>query len=231
MHHEAEEVDLPKLLLVGSGLYSVLTAALHPLNVLKTRAQAASSEVKSATRFEMLRILTRGSGGGLGGLFSGLGPVLAGAVPARASYILALEGVRPKAEAAARTFGADGPSAAAAGHGAAGFAAAAAGAGASGAGSVAASGAAEGFAPFGVPGVPFGVPPDLGVAGRAPLGVAGFALDGEPGRFDAGGILGLYERVLCSKENFATCKRESRSFRLRAPGASCVDDPRRRRKN
>ena len=33
------DLDLPRLLLVGSGLYSCMTSVMHPLNVMKTRAR------------------------------------------------------------------------------------------------------------------------------------------------------------------------------------------------
>ena len=116
-----EDVDLPKLLLIGSGLYTCLTATLHPLNVIKTRAQASSSA--SIGRLELLRGMLATSG--VRGLFHGVMPVLTGAVPARSAYILALEGVRPKAAAVARgTLGLQGASADAFAHGVGGLAAA-----------------------------------------------------------------------------------------------------------
>ena len=116
------EVDLPKLLCVAIGPYSALTAVMHPLNVLKTRAQAASATAVSLSRIEYMRTIVGPAG--IRGLFAGLGPVLAGAVPARASYILALESVRQPAEGAARRLGADGATAVAAAHGCAGLSAA-----------------------------------------------------------------------------------------------------------
>ena len=62
---------------------------------------------------------------GVRGLFAGLGPVLAGAVPARASYIAALESTKRPAEAAAKRLGASNTTAAGVGNGCAGLAAAA----------------------------------------------------------------------------------------------------------
>ena len=124
---DADEVDIPRLLFVGSGLYSVLTATLHPLNVLKTRAQAFSSQQQhAASRLQQLQRLV--GDGGVRGLFAGLGPVLAGAIPARAAYILALEGVRPSAERTARAVlpAQDASVHAAIGNGTAGLAAASA---------------------------------------------------------------------------------------------------------
>ena len=116
------EVDLAKLMAVAIIPYSTLTAVMHPLNVFKTRAQASSATAVSLSRIEYMRTII--GPGGIRGLFAGVGPVLAGAVPARASYILALESVRQPAEGAARRLGADGATAVAAGHGCAGLSAA-----------------------------------------------------------------------------------------------------------
>lgn len=120
---DTTDLDLPRLLLIGSGLYSGMTTVMHPLNVMKTRAQAASHLV-GLSKFEQLRAMVGNSG--VRGLFAGLGPVLLGAIPARASYILALEGVRGPAEAAARRLGADNVAAATVGNGLSGLAAASA---------------------------------------------------------------------------------------------------------
>jgi hypothetical protein len=116
-----DDVDLGQVILVGSGLYTGLTAILHPLSVIKTRAQAASSAT-SLGRVEAVRAMIATSG--VRGLFAGLVPVLSGAVPARATYILALESVRPRAAALARQFGFDGSAVDAISGGAAGLAAA-----------------------------------------------------------------------------------------------------------
>lgn len=117
-----DDVDLPKLLFIGSAIYSGLTTSLHPLNVIKTRAQAFSSEKVQLSRVEAVRSLMRTQG--VRGLYAGLVPVLAGALPARAGYILALEGTRPRAQAAARLIGLDGASAFAFANGCSGLAAA-----------------------------------------------------------------------------------------------------------
>ena len=115
-----DDVDIPKLLLIGSGLYSGLTFALHPLNVIKTRAQAVTAV--QASRMALVRGMIATSG--VRGLFAGVGPVLAGAVPARSAYIVALEGVRPRAADAARRLGLTGVQVDAAAHGCAGLVAA-----------------------------------------------------------------------------------------------------------
>ena len=120
MAPETDAVDLPKLVCVVAAPYSLLTALMHPLNVMKVRAQASSSE--GLTTMQQLRAMIGKSG--VRGLFAGLGPVLAGAVPARASYIAALEGTRPLAESCAASLGASAASASALGNGSAGLAAA-----------------------------------------------------------------------------------------------------------
>jgi solute carrier family 25 protein 44 len=117
-----QDVDLPRLVAIVSAPYTLLTAACHPLNVMKTRAQASSSTSVSLSRMEQLRVML--GTGGMRGLFSGVGPVLLGAIPARCSYIAALEAIKVPAERAARAMGADGSVASGFAHGAGGFAAA-----------------------------------------------------------------------------------------------------------
>lgn len=87
-----DEVDLPRLLLLGSGIYSTIATVLHPLNVVKTRMQAHKGTALASS------VRTMVASQGVRGLFAGLGPMLMGAVPARCAYIAALEGVRPSAE-------------------------------------------------------------------------------------------------------------------------------------
>ena len=121
--HEAEEesisdLDLPRLLLVGSGFYTALNCATYPLAVVKTRMQASRTQMSS---MEAARELLRASG--VRGFYAGLVPVLLGALPARAGYITALEGTRPRVLEATKMVGLSGPAAAAVSNGAAGFAA------------------------------------------------------------------------------------------------------------
>ena len=56
-----DNVDLTRLILVGSGVYTCLTATLHPLSVIKTRAQAASN-LTSLSRLDALRAMIGTSG-------------------------------------------------------------------------------------------------------------------------------------------------------------------------
>ena len=113
-----ENLDLPKLLLYGSGIYSALTLALHPLSVLKTRAQASTAP-SSLSRGDALRAMLRTSG--VRGLYAGLGPVILGAVPARAAYISVLEGTRPAARRGAAAAGLSGAAAVSAASGTSAF--------------------------------------------------------------------------------------------------------------
>ena len=122
---DVDDVDLPRLLMIGSGIYSGLTTVLHPLNVIKTRQQAlaaARSGDRPASRYALVSSLLKTHG--VRGLWAGIVPVLAGALPARAGYILALEGSRPWLKQTSHQLGLQGPSAEAVSHGGAGLAAA-----------------------------------------------------------------------------------------------------------
>ena len=87
------ELDIPKLLLFGSGAYSLLATILYPLSVVKTLMQSGRSNGVGAVQV-VRDILGRS---GVRGLFAGLGPMLCGALPARTVYIFGLE--RAKAAA------------------------------------------------------------------------------------------------------------------------------------
>lgn len=118
-HGQADgELDMPKLLMSGSGIYTGLTALLFPLSVMKTRLQACTKP--TSLRQEAQAIYTSA---GLGGFFRGLGPVLLGAVPARAAYIATLESSKPLSYQAAEAAGIKGAAAAALCNGTAGFSA------------------------------------------------------------------------------------------------------------
>ena len=112
------ELDIPMLLACGSGIYTGLSALLFPLSVMKTRLQARNQP--SGVLQEARTIY---ASAGLGGFFRGLGPVLLGAVPARAAYIAMLEGSKPLSFRAAEALGATGAAAAALCSGVAGFSA------------------------------------------------------------------------------------------------------------
>ena len=79
-----ENLDLPKLL-YGSGIYSALARAPPALRAQDARAGVDGADSRAATRCAaMLRT------SGVRGLYAGLGPVILGAVPARAAYISVL---------------------------------------------------------------------------------------------------------------------------------------------
>jgi solute carrier family 25 protein 44 len=112
------ELDVPRLLLYGSGFYTALMVALHPLTVLKTRMQAATTPMSYSEAVTQVRATA-----GWRGFFAGLTPSLIGALPARSGYIAALEAVRPRARAMCEAAGADVVTAASISNAAAGFAA------------------------------------------------------------------------------------------------------------
>ena len=115
---DLSELDLPKLLMLGSAFYTGLNCCTFPLAVVKTRMQASSVQMGTVTAS---RELFRASG--LRGFYAGLVPVLLGALPARVAYITALEGSRAFALHRAEAVGMSGATAAAASNGCAGFAA------------------------------------------------------------------------------------------------------------
>jgi solute carrier family 25 protein 44 len=112
------ELDVPLLLLYGSGFYTVLLVALHPLTVLKTRMQAATTPMSYREAVAQVH-----AAAGRRGFFAGLTPSIIGALPARSVYIAALEAVRPRARAVCEAAGADRVTSASVSNAAAGFAA------------------------------------------------------------------------------------------------------------
>eukprot|EP00962_Isochrysis_galbana_P010211 scaffold2825_cov111-Isochrysis_galbana.AAC.10 len=112
------ELDVPLLLLYGSGFYTILLVALHPLTVFKTRMQAASTKMSYSEAVAQVR-----AAAGWRGFFAGLTPSIVGALPARSVYIAALEAVRPRARAACEAAGVDAVTSASVSNAAAGFAA------------------------------------------------------------------------------------------------------------
>mmetsp|Transcript_26408 Transcript_26408/g.55456 ORF Transcript_26408/g.55456 Transcript_26408/m.55456 type:complete len:301 (+) Transcript_26408:169-1071(+) len=89
-YEEDMQLDLKRLLVLGSGAYSCVTLLLHPLNVLKTTMQA-NGETAGAIHTAAKLYLTHG----VCAFYRGVGPVLFGALPARAAYVGALESVKP----------------------------------------------------------------------------------------------------------------------------------------
>ena len=113
-----QDLDLRKLLVVGSGFYTALNCLTYPLSVVKTRQVAASTQMGTMeTARELYRLA------GARGLYIGLLPTLCGALPARAGYITALEGTREPAFAAATAVGFGPTAASVVSNGAGGFAA------------------------------------------------------------------------------------------------------------
>jgi len=96
---EWSEIDQTRFYTIGTGVYSVLTAMLHPLSVVKIRQQSLHQSRSNAS--EMTKHAAHQSSSsfrniiqsraGVYGLFRGLPVVLTCAVPARAVYIGTLE--------------------------------------------------------------------------------------------------------------------------------------------
>ncbi|KAL7605043.1 uncharacterized protein LOC111908604 [Lactuca sativa] len=81
-----EMLDKSKFFFLGAGLFSCVSATLYPVVVLKTRQQVSSSHLSSLkTAFSILRYE------GFRGLYRGFGTSLIGTIPARATYMTALE--------------------------------------------------------------------------------------------------------------------------------------------
>ena len=115
---DLSDLELPKLLLLGSAFYTALNCCTFPLAVVKVQMQASAVQKStlSASR-DLFQVA------GVRGFYAGLVPVLVGALPARAGYISALESTRDFCHRRAGAFGLQGATAAAVSNGAAGFAA------------------------------------------------------------------------------------------------------------
>lgn len=81
-----EMLDKSKFFVLGTALFSGVSATLYPIVVLKTRQQVALSQISCfKTGFWIVR------NEGLRGLYRGFGTSLMGTIPARALYMTALE--------------------------------------------------------------------------------------------------------------------------------------------
>lgn len=78
-----DDIDKVRFYGIGTGMYTLITMALHPINVLKTRQQVLSDS--------NVRQLNTSSAQRIRGMYRGLGIVLVMAVPARGIYIGTLE--------------------------------------------------------------------------------------------------------------------------------------------
>eukprot|EP00271_Cylindrocystis_brebissonii_P003130 TRINITY_DN13887_c0_g1_i1.p1 TRINITY_DN13887_c0_g1~~TRINITY_DN13887_c0_g1_i1.p1 ORF type:complete len:347 (+),score=29.61 TRINITY_DN13887_c0_g1_i1:479-1519(+) len=89
-----ENLDKTKFFVVGTGLFSGVTAALYPFSVIKTRLQvsgAAAGSIES-TAFGTVRSIARAEG--LPGFYRGFGTVVAGTIPGRVVFLSTLEVVK-----------------------------------------------------------------------------------------------------------------------------------------
>jgi len=89
------DIDKIKFFGFGTGMYSALTVALHPMTVLKTRQQVLNGTTAKDTLLHQqnLRSTYRElmASSGVRGLFRGAGVVVSLAIPARVVYISTLE--------------------------------------------------------------------------------------------------------------------------------------------
>lgn len=89
------EIDKFKFFGFGTGLYSALTLALHPMTVLKTRQQVLNNSTgkDSLAHQHTIRSTFKDlmASSGVRGLFRGAGVVVSLAIPARVLYITTLE--------------------------------------------------------------------------------------------------------------------------------------------
>ena len=88
------DIDKVKFFGFGTGMYSALTLALHPMTVLKTRQQVLNTSAKDSLLHQhTIRTIFHDlvASSGVRGLFRGAGVVVSLAIPARVVYISALE--------------------------------------------------------------------------------------------------------------------------------------------
>ncbi|XP_039003064.1 solute carrier family 25 member 44-like [Hibiscus syriacus] len=78
-----------KFYLVGAGIFTGVTVALHPVSVVKTRLQVASKDTVDRNAFSVIRGILKTDG--VPGLYRGFGTVITGAIPARVIFLTALE--------------------------------------------------------------------------------------------------------------------------------------------
>ncbi|KAL2332246.1 hypothetical protein Fmac_019827 [Flemingia macrophylla] len=114
-----QKLDKSKFFCLGAALFSVVSATLYPVVVLKTRQQVAPSELSSIkTAFWLVRME------GFRALYRGFGTSLMGTIPARALYMAALEITKSNVGTATVRFGFAEPTTATIANAAAGLSAA-----------------------------------------------------------------------------------------------------------
>ena len=85
------DIDKARFYGIGTGMYTVITMTLHPINVVKTRQQVLTESSKRVDA----NILSQNNWiNKFKGLYRGLGIILVMAVPARGVYLGTLEGSR-----------------------------------------------------------------------------------------------------------------------------------------
>lgn len=89
-------LDKRKFVLNSIGLFSVVTTALYPLSVIKTRQMIGSEAELKGVR-EIVREIVRERGAR--GLYRGFGTIIVGAMPIRVVYLSTLEAVKTRTNA------------------------------------------------------------------------------------------------------------------------------------
>lgn len=102
-----DRLDKTKFFVVGTGLFTGVTAALYPFSVIKTRLQvAASGGAADAARSSALataRSIAKYEG--IPGFYRGFGTVVAGTIPGRCVYLSVLEVIKSSTLGATATLG------------------------------------------------------------------------------------------------------------------------------
>lgn len=84
-----ERIDKTKFHVLGAGLFSAVSAVLHPISVVKTRIQVAEAKSVSTTAFGIFKNILKADG--VRGLYRGFGTSVVGSIPGRSMFLVTLE--------------------------------------------------------------------------------------------------------------------------------------------
>ena len=82
-------LDKTKFHLKGAVLFSVLSAILHPLSVVKTQIQVAGAELSHMNGLAMCKHTVKDDG--VSGIFQGFGTLVVGTIPGRDLFLTSME--------------------------------------------------------------------------------------------------------------------------------------------
>ena len=96
------ELDMVRFVSTGIGVFSLVTTALFPLSVLKTRMMAMDSQGRGGLGFGAVGAAAREilRAEGVPGFYRGFTTVVLGIIPARVLYMTTLEGTKGLVRAA-----------------------------------------------------------------------------------------------------------------------------------